>query len=120
LHYALGLTLTRLKQPGAALMELRRATELEPDRARYAYVYAVGLHSAGSVSDAMTVLKQSLARHPDDRDTLQALITFSRETGEVSAALGYAERLAQIFPDDQGLARLIQELRHQVMNPNPQ
>jgi predicted CXXCH cytochrome family protein len=113
LHYALGLTLTRLKQPDASLMELRHATELEPGRARYAYVYAVGLHSAGRVSDAMTVLKQSLVRHPDDRDTLQALITFSRETGDVSSALDYAERLARISSDDQGLAHLIQELRHQ-------
>ena len=41
LHHALGLALTRLKQPDAALVELRSAAELEPDRARYAYVYAV-------------------------------------------------------------------------------
>jgi tetratricopeptide (TPR) repeat protein len=119
LHYALGLTLTRLKQPEAALMELRRATELEPDRARYAYVYAVALHSAGRVSDAMNVLKHSLDQHPDDRDTLQALTSFSRAVGDLSTALDYAERLARISPDDQGLARLIQELRHQA-EPNPQ
>jgi Flp pilus assembly protein TadD len=43
LHYALGLTLTRLKQPDEALAELRRAAELEPDRARYLYVYTVAL-----------------------------------------------------------------------------
>src|SRR5207344_3389918 len=47
LHHALGLTLTRLKRPDEALAEYRRASELEPDRARYTYVYAVGLHSAG-------------------------------------------------------------------------
>ena len=47
LHHALGLTLVRLKRPDEALAELRRAAELEPDRARYAYVYAVALHSAG-------------------------------------------------------------------------
>jgi tetratricopeptide (TPR) repeat protein len=118
LHYALGLTLTRLKQPDSALMEFRRATELAPDRARYAYVYAVALHAAGRVSDAMTVLKHNLAQHPDDRDTLQALIGFSRASGDLSGALEYAERLARISPDDQGLAHLVQELRRQAMKPN--
>jgi len=118
LHHALGLTLTRLKQPGAALMELGRAAELEPDRARYAYVYAVALYSGGHIPDAMTALKNNLAKHPEDRDTLQALINFSRASGDVSGALAYAERLAGISPDDQGLARVIQELRPQVVKPN--
>ena len=46
-HHALGLVLTRLKQPDAALAEFRRAAELEPAQARYQYVYAVALHSGG-------------------------------------------------------------------------
>jgi predicted Zn-dependent protease len=53
----------RLRRLDEALAELRRASELDPDQARYAYVYAVALHSAGRVEDAMTVLKESLARH---------------------------------------------------------
>ena len=44
LHHALGLALARLKRPDEALAELRRAAELEPEQARYAYVYAVALH----------------------------------------------------------------------------
>ena len=47
LHHALGLTLTRQKRADDALSEFRTATELEPDRSRYAYVYAVALHSSG-------------------------------------------------------------------------
>src|SRR6266700_3124685 len=118
LHYALGLTLTRLKQPDPALMEFRRATELEPDRARYAYVYAVALYSAGHVSDAMTVLKHSLTQHPVDRDTLQALVGFSQASGDISCALEYDARLAWISPDDQGLAHLVEELRRQAVKSN--
>src|SRR5262249_35987657 len=72
LHHALGLVLTRLKRPDDALAELQRAAELEPERARYAYVYAVALHSAGRGSEAMRVLKDNLAHHPGNRDTLQA------------------------------------------------
>src|SRR4051812_7880415 len=64
--------LTRLKRPDEALGELRRAAELAPDRARYAYVYAVGLHSSGRGGEAMTVLQDGLVRHPGDRDTLLA------------------------------------------------
>jgi DNA-binding SARP family transcriptional activator len=88
--------------------------ELDPDQARYDYVYAVALHSAGRVSDAMTELKENLARHPDDRDTLLALITFSRDGGNAVAALEYAEQLARITPQDRGLAALIEELRRQT------
>jgi tetratricopeptide (TPR) repeat protein len=80
LHHALGLTLVRLKRTDEALGELLRAAEIDPRQARYAYVYAVGLHSAARAGDAIAVLKDSLVRHPDDRDTLQALMTFSRGT----------------------------------------
>ena len=111
LHHALGLTLTRLKRPDDALGELRRAAELEPDRARYAYVYAVALHSAGRTADATAVLMESLTRHPADPDTLMALVTFNRDSGDVSAAIDYAERLARIEPTNRELADLIQNLR---------
>jgi Flp pilus assembly protein TadD len=120
LHHALGLTLTRLKQPAAALVELHRATELEPDRARYAYVYAVALHSAGRSPEAVSRLKEELARHPDDRDTLLALVNFSRDAGDTSSMIDYAERLTRVAPDDRGLAGLLQELRRQANKPGVQ
>jgi tetratricopeptide (TPR) repeat protein len=114
LHYALGLTLTREKRTEDALTEFQTATELEPDRSRYAYVYAVALHSSGRVDDSMKVLKENLTRHPDDRDTLLALVTFSRDAGDVIAALGYAEQLSRITPNDRNLARITDDLRARV------
>ncbi len=111
LHHALGLTLTRMKRPEAALDELRRAAELEPDQQRYAYVYAVALHSGGRHDEAMTVLQEALRSHPNDREILQALVSFNRLAGDAAAALGYAEQLAIIEPDDHSLAALIHELR---------
>src|SRR5262249_57836967 len=92
LHHALGLALTRLKRREESLSELRRAAELDPDRTRYAYVYAVGLHSAGQVDDAMAVLKASLAPHPADRDTLLALLSYSRDAGDFGTPLQYAHQ----------------------------
>ncbi len=116
-HHALGLTLTRLKRPDAALPEFRQAAELDSDSARYAYVYAVALNSGGKTAEAITVLKESLARHPSDRDTLSALIAFNRAAGDIGAALTYAERLATVTPDDPNLAGVIQQLRS-VAKPN--
>ena len=111
-----GVTLVRLKRLDEALGELRRATELAPEQARYAYVYAVALHSAGRPSEAITQLSESLARHPDDRDTLTAIISFSRDAGDPRTALNYAERLARMAPADQNIAGLIQDLRQRVKN----
>jgi Flp pilus assembly protein TadD len=120
LHHALGLTLTRLKRLGEALGELRGADELEPERARYAYVYAVGLNSAGRGDEAMTVLKEILVRRPNDRDTLSALIGFSRDAGDFGTALEYAEQLARVVPADPSLAGLIDNLQRQIKKPDPQ
>ncbi|WP_347341022.1 tetratricopeptide repeat protein [Bradyrhizobium hipponense] len=111
LHHALGLVLTRLKRSDEALAEFRKATELEPDSSAYAYVYAVALHSGGRRDEAMMVLKPALAKHPGNREILSALISFSRQAGDTTAALGFAEQLAAIMPDDRNLARAIQELR---------
>jgi predicted CXXCH cytochrome family protein len=111
LHYALGLTLVRQKRSDAALEELRQAATLDPMQPRYAYVYAVGLHSAGRSKDALAILKDSMQRRPNDRETLSAAIAMSRETGDSVAALEYAERLAQLVPGDRVLSNLIEELR---------
>lgn len=111
LHHALGLTLTREKRPDDALAEFRIATELEPDRSRYAYVYAVALHSSGRADESMKVLKTNLARHPDDRDILMALVTFNRDAGDIAAALEYVEQLSRVAPNDPDLARLSDDLR---------
>jgi predicted CXXCH cytochrome family protein len=119
LHHALGLALTRLKRTDEAIAELHRAAEIEPDRARYPYVYAVALHSAGRGDEAMTVLNQILVRHPDDRDTLLALISFTRDAGDFATAFDYAERLARVAPNDPNVAALVESLRRQRSSPAP-
>ena len=117
LHHALGLTLTRLKQPDDALAELKKSTDLAPDQPRYAYVYAVALHSGGRREEAIAVLKEMLKGHPGHREILQALIAFSRLAGNAKDALDYAEQLDLITPGDGGLAALIQELRRAMRSP---
>ena len=96
LHHALGLTLVRLQRLDEALDELQRAAELEPGDARFAYVYAVALHSTGEAKAAIARLETALAAHPDDRDILQALVSFHGEQGEAVEARKYAARLQEL------------------------
>jgi len=119
-HHALGLALVRQKRLSDALAELRLAAELEPGQARYVYVYAVGLNSAGRPKEAMAVLGENLRQHPNDRDTLLALIGFSRDAGDVTAALGFAERLSQLMPGDPQISRLLDILRQEATAPGAQ
>ena len=110
LHHALGLVLVRQKRLPEALGSLARAAELDPDQARYAYVYAVALHGAGQTARALEVLRVAHQRHPGDRDTLVALATMSRDAGDLPAAVAWARALADLAPGDAGARRLLSEL----------
>lgn len=96
LHHALGLVLVRLKRASEALAELEQATVLEPGNARFAYVYAVALHSTGKSDAAIKRLEKTLAAHPNDRDILEALASFHQARGENASAKRYMDRLRQL------------------------
>jgi predicted CXXCH cytochrome family protein len=111
LHHALGLAHARLKQSGPALQELGRATELEPDNARYAYVHAVALNSFGRAPEAIRTLERAVARWPTDRDVLYALATMQRDAGRRDAARKAAEALVAAHPDDREGRALVEGLK---------
>ena len=113
LHHALGLALVREKKNDEALAEFKNASELAPGQSRYAYIYAVALHSAGRGDDAIKILTDNLAKNPSDRDTLVALVTFYRDAGNIPMALDYAERLARVAPDDRNISGLVDSLKRQ-------
>jgi tetratricopeptide (TPR) repeat protein len=78
LHHALGLSLIRQRNYPMALEELGTALRLAPDNARYAFVYAVALHDTGHGTESLAVLRQAVARHPNDRALVDALASYSR------------------------------------------
>jgi Tfp pilus assembly protein PilF len=100
LHHALGLALVRMKHGAEALGELERATVLDPSNGRFAYVYAVALHSTGKVDAAIAQLEKTLAAHPTDRNVLQALASFHAARGENSQAKTYTDRLRALSASD--------------------
>lgn len=110
LHHALGLLLVRQGDKLEALTELERATQLEPNHPRYGYVYAIALHSAGKVAASLAVLKTVDQRSPYNLDVLSALISISRESGDLKTALKYAKKAAEALPNDSNLNSLIEEM----------
>jgi Flp pilus assembly protein TadD len=109
-RHALGLLLVREKRLDEAVIELGKAADFDPSRPRFAYVYGVALDSTGRRAQAIRVLADNHERHPADRETLTALVSFNLETGARGEALKYARRLASLDPTDAGVARLVSEL----------
>lgn len=110
LHHALGLTLVRQGRNAQALAELQLAVQLAPADTRYAYVYAVGLYSAGKTQAAIAEVDRALAMRPDDRDLLVAAATFRQEKGDAAGARRYAKRLYDRYPDDPNAALYARQL----------
>jgi len=110
-HHALGLLLVRQQRRAEAVAELEAAARLAPESARYGFVYAVALDGAGRRPQAIEALTRVLARHPNDRDTLLALATWSYERGDRRQALAYARRLAETSPSSAEVRQLLERLR---------
>ncbi len=68
LRHSRGLLLVRANRHDAALEDLRLAARLQPEVARFSYVYAVALNSMGDPAAALEVLQEAAALHPGDAD----------------------------------------------------
>jgi predicted CXXCH cytochrome family protein len=117
LYYALGLTRVRQHQESGALESLKRAAELDPNTARYTYVYAVAVHSAGRVGEGIAILEQAQKRWPYDRDVLLGLASFQLAAGKTGAARQAASALIAIYPSDPDARALAGQLG---ISPNGQ
>jgi Flp pilus assembly protein TadD len=113
-RYSLGLCLVRRHDYGGALDLLRRAHELAPDNARYAYVYAVALNSTGAPKEAVTLLEQGHQLHPADRDILTALVSIAQRERDFTLALRHARELAALDPENAQLRALVTDLEQKA------
>lgn len=72
LHHSLGLLAMRQQNIEKALDSLRLAVQLQPEDARFSYVYAAVLANVGRLDEARAVLQTALSITPNDAE-LQAL-----------------------------------------------
>jgi Flp pilus assembly protein TadD len=68
-QHALGLSLIRARQTEKALSHLRKATQLEPENAHFAYVYILALESSHPVQ-ALTAWRLAVKQHPGDPELM--------------------------------------------------
>lgn len=114
LHHALGLLLARQQRYDAAIDALKRATELGRDTPRHAYVLGIALNSSSRTSEALKTLERAHARYPADTDTLLALATINRDSGDTSAAARWTRLLLAVNPGHAGARQILA----QVDGPN--
>jgi len=110
LHHALGLALVRQKQASDGMKALRTATQLAPESARFAYVYAVALNDAGQTRETLQVLAAALKRDPYDRDILSGLAYFTARAGNRELALGYVRQLRELDPENAQYAQMAKQI----------
>ncbi|MGI9327504.1 MAG: tetratricopeptide repeat protein, partial [Pseudomonadales bacterium] len=90
---AKGLWLVRQQRAEEALPLLRSATELAPQVQRYAYIYAVALHSLGQSEAALSILDELLEAAGNDRQLLEAAASIARDAGLADRFEAYARRI---------------------------
>ena len=110
LRHSLGLLLARSNRSDDGIVELRRATELEPGNSRYIYVLAIALNSAGDSAQAAAVLETAWHRFPGDFDIAWALATISRDRGDQKRAAEIARQLVGRYPDNPNVTALLESL----------
>ena len=109
-RYSLGLLLVRQHAYTEALDQLRQASALAQDNARYAYVYAIALNSTGAPAEAVALLERTHQQHPTDRDVLVALVSIAQDRGDLATALRYARELAGQYPADMQVRAMVMDL----------
>ena len=86
-------------------------------RKRYAGLMPSEMKRLRQLEQENGKLKKIVADHPDDRDSLQAIMAFARDAGDLATALDYAQRLARLAPNDPNVKALVESLQSKVDNP---
>jgi tetratricopeptide (TPR) repeat protein len=110
IHFALALSLVRSGQLDAAVESLTRAVELAPQAPQFPYALGLALLSTAAPERGLDTLRAAHERFPGHANTLAALATALRDRGDIDAAIGYAERLVALSPNDAMAQRLVREL----------
>ncbi len=119
LYYSLGLLLAEEKRLADAADALGKAARLMPQRARVRYNLALALDRLSRDKEAEAALLQAFQIDPRDPDIVYATAAFYVQRKQWKRALSFAERLAEIVPNEPGPGRLVASIRRQLAAGGP-
>jgi tetratricopeptide (TPR) repeat protein len=111
LYYSLGLLLAEEKRLADAADALEKAARLMPQRARVRYNLALALDRLSRDKEAEAALLEAFQIDPRDPDIVYATAAFYVQRKQWRRALPFAERLAEIAPNDPGPGQLVASIR---------
>jgi len=91
LYHALGLWYIRNKKYEKALISFKKALSLNPENARFAYVYAIALGKT-SPNDAIKILQKAYLKHTEDQQIIAALTYYYKQIGEIEKSEIYKDK----------------------------
>ncbi len=92
LHHALGLWYVRNKESEKAVLELKKASELNKRNARFSYVYAVSI-AEKNPQEAISVLEDAYLKHTGDIQIVSGLMYYTKQVGDTIKSKMYEEKL---------------------------
>jgi predicted CXXCH cytochrome family protein len=110
LLYAYSMLLIRTGRRSEALEPLSRAAEAQAD-ARTEMAHALLVQELGEPDRALELLDEAAERHPGSSELISTLLGAQMQRGDLEGALGSAEHLLRLRPDDPRLQRVVRELR---------
>ena len=114
LYYSLGLLLAEEKRLADAADALGKAARLMPQRARVRYNLALALDRLSRDKEAEAALLQAFQLDPRDPDIVYATAAFYVQRKQWKRALPFAERLAELVPNDPGPPQLVASIRRHL------
>ena len=108
-QHAWGLHLVRQQRIEDALPFLRIAATIADAQPRFSYVFAVALDSIGATDQALSHLKASDQRWPNQIDTLNALLIYADKQNELASHMQYLSKLSALSPSSPLVRRLMQK-----------
>jgi Flp pilus assembly protein TadD len=110
LYYSLGLLLAEEQRYPEAATNLGKAAELMPTRARVHYNHGLALQNLGRRSRAEIALLKAYRLNGNDPSVLEAVAIFYIQGRQWDRAATYAEKLTQLYPNEPGPRRMLEQI----------
>ncbi|MDR8393366.1 tetratricopeptide repeat protein [Aliifodinibius sp. S!AR15-10] len=110
-HYSLALLRAEQDRLPDALPHFEKAASLMPQNHRVRYNWAISLQRLGQPQKAEGVYKQAIDLAPENGDYLYGICTLYVQQNRYQDALPYAQKLVELYPNNQRFGQLLEELK---------